>query len=271
MAARKQVRNALRTLGLLRAAREARLGLRALLALPANWPYLSSGAPDGLPIPPVRLVQAVSGEADIGWFLHGGKLGAESIREALARHGVDVRGLGAILDFGCGCGRVIRHWAHLAGEVHGSDYNPSLVSWSREHLPFGRFAVNGLVPPLSYADRSFDLVYALSVFTHLPEDLQVPWARELQRILRPDAFLLLSVHGRRYLHELDGESRARFEAGQLVVRRADSPGENVCGAYHPEAYLREVLAEGFEVLEIAPEGARGNPYQDLVLLRKTAS
>jgi SAM-dependent methyltransferase len=123
------------------------------------------------------------------------------------------------------------------------------------------------VPPLPYADASFDLVYALSVFTHLPEALQRPWMEELRRVLVPGGHLVVSLHGARYVDQLDASQRERFEAGELVVR-GDGPGSNVLGAYHPEAYLRQTLARGFEVLTIVPEGARGNLPQDLVLLRR---
>ena len=42
----------------------------------------------------------------------------------------------------------------------------------------------------------------------------------------------------------------------------------MCGAYHPEIYVRERLARGFQVVEFVPEGAAGNPYQDAYLLRR---
>ena len=93
----------------------------------------------------------------------------------LARNGVDMTALGALLDFGCGCGRITRHWKDLPGSVHGTDYNPHLVDWCAEHLPFADFALNSFEPPLPFADYSFDLVYSISIFTHLDEPLQVPW------------------------------------------------------------------------------------------------
>jgi hypothetical protein len=34
--------------------------------------------------------------------------------------------------------------------------------------------------------------------------------------------------------------------------------------------LKETLAEGFELVELAPEGALGNPTQDLVLFSASA-
>src|SRR5206468_7095832 len=69
-------------------------------------PPQPSVAADGLPVPPRRLIVRVAGTASTEWFLEGGRLGAETIREVLARQGRPVEELGAMLDFGCGCGRV---------------------------------------------------------------------------------------------------------------------------------------------------------------------
>ena len=114
-------------------------------------------------------------------------------------------------------------------------------------------------------------MYALSVFTHLTEELQRAWRDELRRVLRPGGRLLLTTHGRSYLPRLDSDERNRFEEGELVVRWSDLPGSNLCSAYHPEAYVRSTLADGFELLTIDPEGARGNPTQDVVVLRRPLS
>jgi len=38
----------------------------------------------------------------------------------------------------------------------------------------------------------------------------------------------------------------------------NTPG-NLCVSFHPEAYVRETLAEGFEIVDVVPEGAKGNP------------
>jgi SAM-dependent methyltransferase len=263
------LRGLLRRLGLLGAARWARAQARVARAWPRNRRHRRAGAPDGLPLPPGRLILQVAGTPDVEWYLQGGALAAESIREALARHGRSLEELGAVLDFGCGCGRVVRHWAGLpAVAVHGCDVNPGLVAWCRRRLPFATFRLSGMSPPLPYADGAYGLVYALSVFTHLPAEAQQPWIRELRRVLRPGGYLLLSVHGRRYLPELAPHERQRFERGELVVRHGEAAGSNLCGAYHPEAYVRRVLAEGLSVLEVMGEGARGNPHQDLVVLQK---
>jgi len=218
---------------------------------------------DGPPLPPRRLMVRVAGTADADWFLRSGR----ASYDAIVAH-VPPDGLRSVLDFGCGCGRVTRYWRGCAGSIAGSDVNPEAVEWCRRNLPFGRFEVNELVPPLRFGDESFDLVYALSVFTHLTADLQVAWRDDLRRALRPGGYLLLTTHGRSYLPRLEDAERAAFARGELVVRWGDLAGTNLCSAYHPERYLRETFADGFAFLALEPEGALGNPTQDLVLLRK---
>jgi SAM-dependent methyltransferase len=130
------------------------------------------------------------------------------------------------------------------------------------------FETNASKPPLSFESAQFGLVYALSVFTHLPADLQDLWMNELRRVLRPGGYLVFTTHGSHYLPQLEEHERKRFLAGQVVVRSNDRPGSNYCGAYHPETYVRQHLARGFAVVDFVPEGAIGNPRQDLWLLRR---
>jgi 8-oxo-dGTP diphosphatase len=68
------------------------------------------------------------------------------------------------------------------------------------------FSVNGPLPPLPYAESSFDLVYGVSVFTHLSEEHQRAWLPELRRILKPGGLLLLSFHSKNVWQPLDDAS-----------------------------------------------------------------
>lgn len=228
-------------------------------------------ASGSLPLPPERLVVLVAGSPDLGWFIEGGRRAAECIRDAATRQGKPLEEMHAVLDFGCGCGRVLRHLAGVSGpRLCGCDYNRELIAWSRRHLPFGEFTTNELAPPLPWPDWSFDLVWALSVFTHLPEELQRSWIAELRRVLRPGGLLLVTTQGTHYADQLTPAERTRFENGELVVRYREAPGTNLCSAFHPEAYVRESFAAGFELAEFLPAGATGNPHQDLLVLRKPA-
>jgi len=88
-------------------------------------------------------------------------------------------------------------------------------------------------------------------------------------VLRPGSRLLVTTHGAHYLPRLDAAERARFEAGELVVRWEEAAGSNLCAAYHPRSYVeRTLLRPGFALAEFVEEGAKGNPAQDLYLLRK---
>jgi SAM-dependent methyltransferase len=234
-----------------------------------NRGWIRQGAPDGLPIPPPSLIHLVAGHFDAAAFYQNGRLGADCIGAVLERNGIDMRRILSILDFGCGCGRIFRFWNDVKGpKFHGSDYNRKLVNWCRHYLPFGEFKTNKLQPPLDFPDETFGLVYAISVFTHLGEELQIPWIRELRRICRPGGFVLLSVHGESYLDQMPEKERERFNAGRLAVIRGKYSGTNICGVFHPEPYVRNILAEGFRVLDFVPLGAE-DAKQDMYLLQRS--
>jgi SAM-dependent methyltransferase len=260
----------LRALERLRLLRPAYRSYERLTSLRARGAPADAG--DGLPVPPPRLIVRVAGTPDPRWFIEGGRLAADAIRGALGRQGVDVGDLAGILDFGCGCGRVTRNWAGLNGtRVAGTDMSAAAVAWCRANLPFARFEVNSLEPPLPFEDASFDVAYALSVFTHLPVDLQERWIGELERVTRPGGLVLLSTHGAAYRDRLTATERKRFDAGDVVVRWGEAAGTNLCTTFHPAPWVEERLGRAFDPVEFVSEGAKGNPRQDLFVFRKPGS
>jgi SAM-dependent methyltransferase len=227
---------------------------------------------NGIRIPPAHLASLATGVFDTDLFLTSGKLGAESIRDILLKNGIDIAGLEFILDFGCGAGRVLRHLPALTGaRLFGCDYNRKLIAWCRTHLSFADFSINETEARLPYEDRSFDLVYALSVFTHFTEAQHRFWIDELRRIVRPGGYLLLTTHGKHYEHHIPANLRKNFRDGELVVVRSDRAGQNICAAFHPEKYVRDELARGWEFVDFVEKGAAGNPSQDVYLLRQAGA
>jgi SAM-dependent methyltransferase len=200
--------------------------------------------------------------ADADWFLRSGRAGYDAIATRM-------NGARSVLDFGCGCGRVLRHWKKLhTTRAAGCDIDPRMVAWCAGNLPYANVAVTGLEPPLPYEDESFDLVYAFSVFTHLSEDLQHAWMRESARVLRRGGYFLLSTLGDRYasLDRLNEEELRRFREGELVVLYDHSAGTSLCSAYHPPEYVHRTLARGFELAAFRAAGDAGG--HDIHLLRK---
>jgi len=143
-----------------------------------------------------------------------------------------------------------------------------MVDWCRENLPFAEVAVNESSPPLPYESSTFDLVYALSVFTHLTEEAQRSWIHECFRVLKPGGHLLISTLGEHYLSlgRLSASERAAFGNGELVVLYEGSSGTSLCSAYHPAEYVRTQLARDFELVSFLPAADDGR--HDLHLLRK---
>lgn len=235
-----------------------------------------SSAGDGLPVPPARLRVLVSGAHDADEFLRSGRLHADFLQQFVARHAAMDR-MDALLDLGCGCGRILRHWRDLGPSIHGTDINPELAGWCADHLPFVSAQVNALHPPLDLAAGSFDVVFARSVFTHLPEPSQQAWLAELRRVLKPGGHLVFSVHGEQFARSLHADEYARFTRGEMVTIRPELEGSNFCGTFQPPSYVEERMLEGFELLEHFDPSAdtetrdRYEMTQDLYLVRAQTS
>jgi SAM-dependent methyltransferase len=243
------------------------------LATRAQLTRRSTQTADGLPVPPARLRTQIGPlHADAEFFLRSGRNQADLIRDLLRESGTPVDELDALLDWGCGCGRVLRYWSDLERtRVFGCDIDPRMIDWCAQNLPFAEVTVTELKPPLPYPDSTFDLVYAFSVFTHLSADLQHAWMAECLRVLRPGGYLLMSTLGEYYVSRkrLNAAERESFDNGNVVVLYEDAAGTSLCSAYHPPAYVHATLARHLDLVSFQPAADEGR--HDIHLFRKPAS
>ncbi|MBC7931135.1 MAG: class I SAM-dependent methyltransferase [Rubrivivax sp.] len=218
------------------------------------------GVAGGLRLPPAELRYRVSSSPDAAAFLRLGENCARDIQSALATVGRQLDSFSHILDFGCGCGRTLLHLPKYvpAATVHGADIDPDAISWCQKHLRFAEFNVVDPLPPTDYPAGTFDLISAISVFTHLDEDYQLRWLEELRRIAQPGAFLLLTVDSSR--------------AGEDGFAFLSSYEEGIFpkwyqNAFHSKEYVFRIYSRFFNVVDYIPQGM--NNHQDVVILRKS--
>lgn len=209
--------------------------------------------------PPEHLINLITESSDHAWFDKMGAEIADTLLSICEDNQLSLSSTSSVLDFGCGCGRALQHLnLRVQSAMFGADYNSDLVSWCADHLPFAHYFNNSLSPPLDVIGKSFDLIYAISVFTHLPVPLQISWLTELRSHLAKDGLIIFSAHGQPWIDNFVGTEFARrwstsethhfVENGFLVIDAEDA-GTNRCLTYHTPAFVAGILAQsGLELV-----------------------
>lgn len=196
---------------------------------------------------------------------------ADLLRAATAA-GLDLSRATRAFELGCGGARLVRHLRMVEGlELVASDLIAANVAWCRANVPGVTFHGNELAPPLPFlADDSVDLAFAYSVFTHVPMELQRPWALELARVLRPGGVAVVTVLGADMAARMMGpEELAAFDRDGHYTMGPEHPRVSESSArigswdvFMDDATLRRALGDPLEVVSI------GRGAQSIVALRK---
>ena len=221
---------------------------------------------------PERRIRVHGNDSEFTFNLEGYSTAIKLNALAQRFAGKPLAGLGPVLDWGCGCGRVGRFIARNGADLYGVDIDADNVAWCAAHIN-GRFTTIAPEPPTSYADNVFGAIYGISVLTHLTREYEALWLAELRRIAKPGGLVLLSVLGNvaaareGLLEQVLSHPEGFVDLGRNpaidLVTQGSAYYRNV---FHQAEYISRVWGHYFDILTIEP-GVIGN-YQDLVVARK---
>ncbi len=160
-----------------------------------------------------------------------------------------------VLDFGCGSGRTLRHFLTEAeeGEFWGTDIDAPSIEWMDGALCPPLHAWRSAAgPPLGLEPASFDLIWAISVFTHLPGETSMSWLLELHRLLKPDGFLIATYHGRWNSEFIAGERWNEDQVGMNVLRHNQAWEDGGPMVLMSDWWVDEHWGRAFEIVARLP-------------------
>ncbi len=192
----------------------------------------------------------------------GAELDGKPLDRALLDACCELADGGTLADVGCGPGHITRHLAARHDDVLGVDLSPAMVSIARRRAPDLPF-VAGSMLHLPFPDDSWAGAVAMYSIIHLRPDERATACREMARVLRPGANLLVAFH-------IDSAEFAAGEANHLT----DWFGESVelDGFFlDPGTVEADLEAAGFVVtarLQRQPDTAVEYPSRRCYLLAR---
>ncbi|ODR19159.1 hypothetical protein BHQ23_20560 [Mycobacterium gordonae] len=230
------------------------------------------------PLPDIANIHRVSGPtSDAFQYLVFGATTFHQLDLIARRHaGRPIADLGTVLDWGVGCGRVLRQ-IRESGEGRakmtiGLDIDEVNIRWCAQNLAthgdFGVLSLDGF----DLEERSVDFLYGISVMTHLTEYHQLMWLDRIRRILKPGGLAVLTVHGEGVYYR---QPQALFAPFVERFGFFDSIADNAIGedrstyyraTYHSRSYIRQTWAKYLEIVDVIVMGQHFS--QDYVVLRR---
>jgi SAM-dependent methyltransferase len=262
-----------------------RLFARQVLYWPEDAIQQLLNAKDDL-IPPRRLIYTGRGD-----FLKTGMKFA-----SLAIENAKLQADSHILDIGCGIGRLAIPLTNLMsakGRYHGFDIMKPGIDWCQRHISsvFPQFTfewvdlrndlyrekgISSLDFSFSNADESKDLIFSISVFTHMIDNETIHYLNECMRVLKPGGYVIASffVIDDKYISEQCNENKFKFphDRGHYFLMNENLPAGNV-------AFLKSYLESSFYSIGFTIEHyfsghwksidkSKSKDFQDIYILKK---
>lgn len=146
----------------------------------------------------------------------------------------------AILDYGCGYGRILSELDGLGfTELTGVDPSPAVVERGRGLHPSLSLSVLERPPLTPFPDASFDAALLFAVLAVIPDDAgHEAVVAELRRVLKPGGLLYLSD----VPLQDDARNRARYRAATDAPHGVFSTDDGGVFRHHDPDRLRRLLS-----------------------------
>jgi len=255
----------LREAGLLKIAEEFRYCFELVRQYLSNRAFTRSQP--NVEFPPYRLLYEVKSTTNYERYLTDGKKYAQELYKSLSPF-LPEKNV-TIAEWGCGVAQVVRHLPELGrgcfSRIIGTDYDKRMIEWCMKNIRGVQFLLNELTPPLPIDAGILDCLYAVSVFTHLSEEMHFAWLDEMLRVVRPKGCLVITTmsDGSRFV--LSKSELADYQAGKLVVRGNVKEGSRLYCAYQSPVFMREKFLKGLEIIQHLPCAI--NREQDIWIVR----
>jgi len=138
-----------------------------------------------------------------------------------------------IFDAGCGTGRV-GQLLHAKGyrHIHGADFSPEMLAKAKALDVYETLSERNFREPLPIPDNQYDGILCIGVYSSF---IGEPFIRELVRIGKPKATLVLSCRPVHYDGDLENHIAALAKEGKVVVQAHETrpymTGQNAIAHY----------------------------------------
>lgn len=195
----------------------------------------------------------------------------------------DIKPSDSILDFGCSTGRVIRN-LHSAFdfEAYGCDPRSDSIQFNKEKFKDIEWFTSNEAPPIADSHNTkYNLVFAISVWSHFSEEMAVAWFDEFYKLMKPNGKIIFTTHGTRSVFHFhsklkrmdDEKAKQRLDVLRdggfhymPYPKGGDLDGDHWGMAYMSKQWVRDNLLDKWHLSEYLPGMAMEN--QDVYILEK---
>lgn len=211
-----------------------------------------------------------------------GETVVQILEESILKCGRQWSDIGSVFEIGCNYGRIIRRLITKVDtfNVYGCD-----ILKGGPKFCAAEFGINAL-PPTFDADfpktRSFDLVYLISVFTHLSDDAIKQLLLDIDKCLNPNGVLVfttlgpvsaskLALYGPHW-HNKNAQIGNALDTSGSYFEEYDYGTDSLGMAWHTKDRISQIAATNCPALKLQDYvPARLDAHQDIFVFQKLGS